>query len=135
MNNHFNNLYGSGGCIFLPPHSDAISGSIGAAAGIVFQNLGRIYNKMGRIGLLGQRLGGAAGKMAPPIWKSTPAPPPQMAQKTLAPVTCLGEASGDALKASHIFWFSRCSKQRATIPATNRFLFFLPEPFRQTGMD
>jgi hypothetical protein len=36
MNNLFNYLYGSGGCIFLPPHSDAISGSIGTAAGIAF---------------------------------------------------------------------------------------------------
>jgi hypothetical protein len=50
----------------LPPHSGAISGSIGPAVGMpFFKNLDRIYNKMGRFRLLGRRLRGEAGKPPP----------------------------------------------------------------------
>jgi hypothetical protein len=42
----------------LPPHIDAIFGSIGAATGMPFlKKLGQIYIKMGRVGLLERRLG------------------------------------------------------------------------------
>jgi hypothetical protein len=84
MNNNFNNLYGSGGYI-----------SCGLTATLFLivsaQRRECLFSKywaestMGCVGLLGWRLGGAAGKPLPPIRKSTPVPS-QMAQKSLAPV-------------------------------------------------
>jgi hypothetical protein len=65
MNNNFNNLYESGRCISFRSHRRYFC-SIGAAVGMPFlKKLGQIYNKMGRFGLLGRRLGGAAGKTSP----------------------------------------------------------------------
>jgi hypothetical protein len=99
INNHFNNLYGSGSYIFLLPHSDAISGSINAAAGIAFfKNLGQIYNKMDRVGLLGRRLGARLEKRRPPY--GNPPRHPQNGPKNTLRLSLFGEgrASGDALR-------------------------------------
>jgi hypothetical protein len=65
MKNHFNNSYGSGG--YIPCRLTAML-FLAASAGLhfSFKNLSRIYNKMDRVGLLGRRLGGAAGKRCPP---------------------------------------------------------------------
>jgi hypothetical protein len=81
MNNHFNNLYGSGGYISCQLTATLF---LAASAGLYFsfKNLGRIYNKMDRVGLLGRRLGGVAGKTTPHM--EIHAALPQMAQKMLA---------------------------------------------------
>jgi hypothetical protein len=57
--------------VFLAAHIDAISGSIGAVAGMpIFKKLDRICNKIGHFGLLGYRLGGRDCETPPPygIW-------------------------------------------------------------------
>jgi hypothetical protein len=67
MNNHFNNLYESGDYI-----SCCLTSALFLAASaqwrecLLKKKLDQIYNKMGRVGLLGRRLGGAAGKPPPP---------------------------------------------------------------------
>jgi hypothetical protein len=59
-----------------------------------FKNLDRIYNKMGRVGLLGQSLGAQLENRRPPY--RNPCRRRQMTQNTLAPVAVWG-ASEDAL--------------------------------------